>query len=38
VLVSFHPAIALTRAIGLPDDKAVALAKAETLIASAIMP
>lgn len=35
-LVSFHPAITLTRAVGLPDDEAAGLAKAETLIANAI--
>ena len=38
VLAHYHPALAPppTRAAGLPDERAVGLAKAETLIASAI--
>jgi len=34
--VSFHPAAALMRAFGLPDERGVGLAKAEALIENAI--
>ncbi|HEV7815813.1 MAG TPA: DUF302 domain-containing protein [Janthinobacterium sp.] len=37
-LVAFHPALALTRGAGLPDEQAAGLSKAETLIAAAIQP
>jgi uncharacterized protein (DUF302 family) len=35
-LVSFHPALAITRAFGLSDERAVGLAKSQTLITNAI--
>ncbi|WP_295999921.1 DUF302 domain-containing protein, partial [Rugamonas sp.] len=35
-LVSYHPALALTRAAGLPDDAALGLSKAAAIIAAAI--
>ena len=35
-LVSFHPAIALTRAVGLPDDQAAGLSKAQTMMLAAL--
>ena len=37
-LVSFHPARTLTRAAGLPDDKAAGLEKAAALISAALQP
>ena len=37
-LVSFHPAQALTRAAGLPDDKAAGLEKSVALISAALQP
>jgi len=37
-LVSFHPALTLTRAAGLPDDKAAGLEKSAAVIAAALQP
>src|SRR5471030_3146634 len=37
-LVAFHPALALTRAAGLPDDKAAGLEKSAALISAALRP
>src|SRR5471032_3096922 len=37
-LVSFHPALALTRAAGLPDDKAAGLEKSAAVISAALRP
>lgn len=37
-LVSFHPALTLTRAASLPDDKAAGLEKSTAIIAAALQP